>query len=102
MEQTPGLQKAEKTILVVDDDATILKFVSELLVEYKYNVLTASSGKEALEQSRDCKGEIHLLLSDFEMPGMNGIGLATAISARTTANQGVAHVRVHRRNARTE
>lgn len=80
MEQTPGLQKTEKTILVVDDDATILKFVSELLVEYKYNVLTASSGKEALEQSRDCKGEIHLLLSDFEMPGMNGIGLATAIS----------------------
>jgi two-component system, cell cycle sensor histidine kinase and response regulator CckA len=80
MEQTPGLQEVQKTILVVDDDAIILRFVSELLVEYKYSVLTARSGKEALELSRSCKSEIHLLLSDFEMPVMTGIGLATAIS----------------------
>ncbi len=80
MEQAHGLQKAQKTILVVDDDAAILRFVSELLIEYNYNVLTASSGKEALQQSRDCEYEIHLLLSDFEMPGMSGIGLATEMS----------------------
>jgi DNA-binding NtrC family response regulator len=80
MEQTPGPQTSVKTILVVDDDAAILRFVSELLVQSKYHVLTASSGKEALEQSRDCKGDIHLLLSDFEMPEMTGIGLATAIT----------------------
>jgi two-component system, cell cycle sensor histidine kinase and response regulator CckA len=80
MEQTPGLQKAQKTILVVDDNATILRFVSKLLVDCNYNVLTAASGKEALQQSRDYECEIHLLLSDFEMPGMSGIGLATEIS----------------------
>ena len=80
MKQTPGLQTAHKTILLVDDDAAILRFVSGLLVEYKYNVLVASSGSEALQVSRDCNCAIHLLLSDFEMPGMNGIRLAAEIS----------------------
>ena len=34
MKQTPGLQTAHKTILLVDDDAAILRFVSGLLVKY--------------------------------------------------------------------
>ena len=80
MKRTPGLQTAHRTILLVDDDAAILRFVSGLLVEYKYNVLVASSGCEALQVSRDCNCAIHLLLSDFEMPGMNGISLAAEIS----------------------
>src|SRR6476620_10173310 len=80
MKQTPGLQTAHKTILLVDDDAAILKFVSGLLVESKYNVLVASSGREALQVSRDCNCAIDLLLSDFEMPGMNGISLAAELS----------------------
>jgi len=66
-------------ILVVDDDPDILKFVSELLGEGRYNVLTAINGIAAL-QSKNHGGEIHLLLSDFEMPGMNAIELATQIS----------------------
>lgn len=80
MKQTLGLQTAHRTILLVDDDAAILRFVSGLLVEYKYNVLVASSGSEALQVSRDFNCAIHLLLSDFEMPGMNGIRLAAEIS----------------------
>ena len=80
MKQTPGLQTAHKTILLVDDDAAILRFVSGLLVNYKYNVLVASSGREALQVSRDCNCAIDLLLSDFEMPGMNGISLAAELS----------------------
>ena len=47
MKQTPGLQTAHKTILLVDDDAAILRIVSGLLVEDKYNVLVASSGRQA-------------------------------------------------------
>ena len=80
MKQTPGLQTAHKTILLVDDDAAILRFISGLLVKYKYNVLVASSGREALQVSRDCNCAIDLLLSDFEMPGMNGISLAAELS----------------------
>jgi len=80
MDQSPGSPNDQKTILVVDDDEGILKFVSELLSDGRYNVLTASSGVGALEQSRDCSHEIHLLLSDFQMPGMSGIELATKMS----------------------
>ena len=45
-----------------------------------YNVLSAGSGKEAFQVSRNYKPAIHLLLSNFEMPEMNGIVLARQIS----------------------
>ncbi len=69
-----------KTILVVDDDPNILKVVSALLVDGNYKVLMASTGESALQKARAYKSEIHLLLSDFQMPGMSGIDLATKIS----------------------
>jgi len=52
-----------------------------MLVEHsEYNVLTASTGAKGLQQSREFKGEIHLLLSDFQMPRMSGVDLATAMT----------------------
>ncbi len=81
MEQTTAVQTPQKTILVVDDDAVILSFISGFLVERHYNVLTANNGAEGLQQSKDFKGEIHLLLSDFQMAGMTGIELAIEITA---------------------
>jgi FixJ family two-component response regulator len=71
----------QKTIFVVDDDPTIRSCVSALLADNAYNILTWESGAEALLQSRAYKGEIHLLLSDFQMPGMSGVELATAMTA---------------------
>lgn len=79
MGQTSELPDSQKTILVVDDDAITLKFVSGLLKKSNYTVLTAVSGKEALQLSRDCASEIHLLLSDFQMPEMSGVDLATEL-----------------------
>jgi CheY-like chemotaxis protein len=73
--------KNKKTILVVDDDPKILAIVSELLGEnVDYHILTARTGSKGLEQSRNFKGEIHLLLSDFQMPGMSGTDLATVMT----------------------
>jgi two-component system cell cycle sensor histidine kinase/response regulator CckA len=72
--------ETKRTVLVVDDDALILNLVSELLIEGEYNVLTAGDGASGLRQSRDYKGEIHLLLSDFEMPGLSGVDLATTMA----------------------
>jgi len=80
MEQMLAPPNDQKTIIVVDDDAEILEYVSELLVDSNYNVLTASSGAAAVQQASDYKGEIHLLLSDFQMPGMSGMELATKMS----------------------
>jgi len=80
MEQTLVLQGPQKTILVVDDDESVLSFVSGLLVRRNYSVITAKSGPEGLEQSRTYNSEIHLLLTDFQMPEMNGLDLATRLN----------------------
>jgi len=69
----------QKTLFLVDDDPAALKCVADVLADPDYHVLTWGSGAEALQQSRAYKGEIHLLLSDFQMPEMSGIELATAM-----------------------
>ncbi len=71
----------KKTILVVDDDPSVLETVSGALSR-EYEILAASSGKEALQLSKDSKAEIYLLLSDFQMAGMSGIDLATQVTAQ--------------------
>lgn len=71
----------QKTIFIVDDDAAVRSCVSELLADKAYHILTWGTGEEALLQSKAYKGEIHLLLSDFQMPGMSGVELATAMTA---------------------
>jgi len=80
VEQAPEIRN-KKTILVVDDDTELLTSVSAMLAR-NYDVLIASSGEEGLQQSKDSKSEIHLLLSDFQMPGMTGIELATEITVQ--------------------
>jgi CheY-like chemotaxis protein len=79
MEQAPDL-RAHKTILVVDDNPDNLQFVSKFLKSSDFKVLTAVNGQDALQQSRAYKSEIDLLLTDFEMPGMSGIELATKLT----------------------
>jgi two-component system cell cycle sensor histidine kinase/response regulator CckA len=69
-----------RTILVVDDDEVVLQLVSALLADKCYNILTATNGAGGLQRSRDFKGEIALLLSDFQMPQMSGVQLATAMT----------------------
>lgn len=59
-----------KKILVVDDEESLLQLVSVLLEEEGYEVLTASSGDEALAKLKDSKPD--LVLMDMMMPGMSG------------------------------
>jgi len=81
MELSAEPRRDQKTIFIVDDDPAIRSCVSLLLADDVYHILTWENGEEALRQSRAYKGEIHLLLSDFQMPGMSGVELATAMSA---------------------
>jgi two-component system cell cycle sensor histidine kinase/response regulator CckA len=71
---------SEKTILFAEDDGQLLRFVEALLHKCGYKVIAASSGKGALQKSREFSGIIHLLLSDVEMPGMTGIELAIQLN----------------------
>jgi CheY-like chemotaxis protein len=61
-------------VLCVDDDQSILS-VTRLALEHQgYSVLTASSGKAALEQF--ASGPVDAVILDYEMPGMNGAEVA--------------------------
>ena len=63
-----------KTIFLVDDSATILLSISNILSKAGYSTEKAASGEEAL---RKLQGglKIDLLITDLNMPGMNGIDL---------------------------
>ncbi|MCA1960943.1 MAG: sigma-54 dependent transcriptional regulator [Desulfomonile sp.] len=67
------------TILVVDDEKNYLVVLEALLEDEGYEVITASSGQEALEiiQSR----HVDTVLTDIKMPGMSGIDLLEEIKS---------------------
>ncbi|ASP39326.1 two-component system response regulator [Bacterioplanes sanyensis] len=62
-----------KTIMVVDDSASIRQVVRIALNGAGYNVIEASDGKDALSKLTGEK--IHLMISDVNMPNMDGISL---------------------------
>lgn len=68
-----------KIILVVDDDRNTRIFVQEKLKTLGQKVIAATNGSEALAIIKDRGGKLDLLLSDVEMPEMNGIELAEAL-----------------------
>jgi two-component system response regulator GlrR len=62
-----------QTVLVVDDDPLIRSFEAQLLSSEGYNVLQAESGAEALRLADTAT--IHLLVTDFLMPNLDGLEL---------------------------
>ena len=60
------------TILLIDDERMILDVGCELLEELGYTVLSAVSGKEALEIFKKNSNKIDLVIMDMIMPGMGG------------------------------
>jgi two-component system, cell cycle sensor histidine kinase and response regulator CckA len=65
-----------ETVLVVEDDVSILHLAQKILAELGYQVLTAASPSEALRFARDRQLAIDLLIADVVMPEMNGKELA--------------------------
>lgn len=61
----------EQRILLVDDEADILEFISYNLIREGYQVYTATNGREAVAKAREVLP--HLILLDVMMPEMDGI-----------------------------
>jgi PAS domain S-box-containing protein len=81
-EATVTLAREAATILLVDDEDMVRTGTAEMLTDLGYEVVQASSGAEALRMLRSGV-EVELLISDFLMPGMNGVALiehATALA----------------------
>ncbi len=67
-----------KTILIVDNESQLLNALSLALMD-DYEVLTAFDGKQGWEKVK--QSGIDLVITDFHMPGMNGLELARAVLA---------------------
>jgi signal transduction histidine kinase/CheY-like chemotaxis protein len=68
-----------ETVLVVEDEPSVRRFISGLLGRLGYHVLTCENGEQALELARDYSGPIDLLLTDVVMPGLQGPELAASL-----------------------
>ncbi len=94
-----------ETLLVVDDEESIRELMKEILSEVGYRVLTAASGREAIDTYSKVKEAISLVILDLIMPGMDGkacleellrinpdvkILLASGYSANGPARQAIA------------
>ena len=60
------------TILLIDDEKMILDVGIELLEELGYRVISAMSGKEAIDVFQNSQDQIKLIIMDMIMPGMGG------------------------------
>jgi signal transduction histidine kinase/ActR/RegA family two-component response regulator len=66
-----------ETVLVVDDDESVLETAKETVADLGYRVLSAHNGREALQILKSSEN-VDLLFSDIVMPGgINGVQLAT-------------------------
>jgi putative two-component system response regulator len=68
-----------RLVLVVDDSLKIRELLSKALAEEGFQVITAENGKQALRRVEDLRPD--LILSDIDMPEMNGIDLCKKIHA---------------------
>lgn len=68
-----------ETVLMVDDEETILRVTQMILEEQNYQVIGARDGQEALEMFTEQKDSIHAVLTDLMLPHMDGIDLIREI-----------------------
>jgi CheY-like chemotaxis protein len=67
------------TVLVADDDTSILDFLSKALNKFGYEVIKAKNGSEALSLIRELRPRLVLL--DILMPGMDGVDICKVMRA---------------------
>lgn len=80
------MQREEVKILVVDDSTTMQRAVTNSLIKYcnipQSNILTAENGEEGLRVFEEIKP--HLILSDWNMPIMNGLEFVSKVREKDT------------------
>ncbi len=78
---TAELELGTGTILVVDDEETVLDVVERSLTQFGYQVLTAGDGQEGVEVFRAHAERIALVVLDMTMPRMDGVEACRAMRA---------------------
>ena len=76
-------KRAGRTILVVDDEISILQCVRQILELFNYTVMTSPNGDQAWEAIGRGRVKVDLVLTDIVMPGsIDGLKLADKIRQR--------------------
>ena len=78
-----SVQHVSKTrrLMLVDDSVSVRRIVSKMMIRAGFEVVTAVDGQDALEQLRRDQ-DFYAVLSDLEMPRMNGYELIESLKAR--------------------
>jgi PAS domain S-box-containing protein len=71
-----------ETILLAEDEWSILNMATMILTRQGYQVLQANSAAEAIRQAQEHRGEISLFITDVIMPDMNGNDLALNLKSK--------------------
>jgi two-component system response regulator HupR/HoxA len=71
---------ANRTILFVDDEEKVLKSLQRGLMDEPYNLLFATSGKEALKILES--NEVNIIVTDMRMPEMSGLELLRIVKEK--------------------
>jgi CheY-like chemotaxis protein len=73
------IREGTEKILLVDDYAGVAKVVRQMLLHLGYHVISYTSSIEAFEDFKADPGKFDLILTDFDMPKMNGYQSAQKI-----------------------
>lgn len=78
-QRKPLAQGAGELILVVDDEPEILKLTEQYLTKNGYRTVLARDGADAVAQFTERQNEIQALVTDLEMPQMDGVALTQTV-----------------------
>ena len=78
-------QSYRRTVLLVDDDASLRELLARILAAEGYSVVTAENGEEALAIAHTLDGQLGLVVTDVRMPVMDGLQLATHLTRLKSA-----------------
>jgi chemosensory pili system protein ChpA (sensor histidine kinase/response regulator) len=85
VEEAPAQPGVDQKLLLIDDSLSIRKFVGRMLETAGYEVDTAVDGEEGLRKAS--AKNYRLILTDLEMPKLNGYEVIQALRSRTQTQQ---------------
>ena len=66
-------------ILLVDDEAQVRRLIKTILAGQGFEVVEAEDGLHAFSTLQELQGELSLIVSDVQMPGLDGISLCKKV-----------------------
>jgi len=76
---TEAIAGGSETILLVEDEEDLRELLTTVLHDHGYGILVARDGLEALERYRRHRGHIQLVITDMDLPKINGAAVSRSI-----------------------